>query len=176
MDRNMKPKLRCRAKDLTEIAQRYQYPREDAVLLALRDPILARGYLTKRELLAVARWKAPRSAGRIGANDEEYVQEITRYSLGARTERARIETLTLLDGIQWPCASVILHFFHRGRYPILDFRALWTVSLKVPSQYGFEFWWQYVMYCRELAEQAGLDMRTLDQALWQYSKENQARV
>jgi hypothetical protein len=68
---------------------------------------------------------------------------------------------------------VILHFFHRDPYPIIDFRALWSVSLPVPVQYGFDFWWPYVQFCRDLSDRTGLDMRTLDRALWQYSKENQ---
>jgi hypothetical protein len=81
--------------------------------------------------------------------------------------------LTLLDGVSWSTASVILHLFHRDPYPIHDFRALWSVSLAVPAQYSFGVWWPYVEFCRNLAASASADMRTLDKALWQYSKENQ---
>jgi hypothetical protein len=70
-------------------------------------------------------------------------------------------------------ASVILHFFHENPYPILDYRAIWSVGAQVPKQYSFDTWWPYVEFCRKLARQNGVDMRTLDQALWQYSKENQ---
>ena len=80
---------------------------------------------------------------------------------------------SILDGVSWPTASVILHFFHRRRYPILDFRALWSVGLEPPVQYGFNFWWDYVQYCRILARESRVDMRTLDRPLWQYSKERQ---
>ena len=59
-------------------------------------------------------------------------------------------------------------------YPILDFRALWSVTLEVPKQYGFSFWWPYVEYCRrDLVSSSDVRMRILDRALWQYSKENQ---
>jgi hypothetical protein len=105
------------------------------------------------------------------SNQANYVQEVTSIALAAPSERVRIETLTILDGVSWPTASVILHFFHRSRYPILDFRALWSVKLKPPSQYGFDYWWSYVQYCRKLASANHVDMRTLDRALWQYSKE-----
>ena len=81
--------------------------------------------------------------------------------------------LTLLDGVRWPTASVVLHFFHKDRYPIVDFRAPWSMSMDVPNQYSFDFWWKYAGYCRVMADRAHLDMRQLDQALWQYSKENQ---
>ena len=99
--------------------------------------------------------------------------EITGFALATEDEGARIQSLTLLDGVSWPTPSVILHLFHRDPYPILDFRALWSLSLDVPVQYGFDFWLLYVRYCRDLAQRANVDMRTLNRALWQYSKENQ---
>jgi hypothetical protein len=117
--------------------------------------------------------EGPRSAGHVEDNPEEYVKEITEFAFRATTERARIKVLTSLDGVRWPTASVILHFCHRAAYPIMDFRALWSVSLPVPAQYSFTFWWPYVQFCRELSKRTGLDMGTLDRALWQYSKENQ---
>ena len=132
--------------------------------------------LTRDELAKLAYWKAPRSAGHIQRNTEDYVREITGFALSARSERARIEVLTNLDGVGWPTASVVLHFFHQDPYPIMDFRALWSVSLEVPTQYDFDFWWEYVRFCRDIAQSSALDMRTLDRALWQYSKENQERV
>jgi hypothetical protein len=101
------------------------------------------------------------------------VREVTGWALGAATERGRIEPLTLIDGVQWPMASVLLHIFHSDPYPILDFRALWSVDSDVPAVYTFEFWWVYVTFCRATADANGVDMRTLDRALWQYSKENQ---
>ena len=106
-------------------------------------------------------------------NTNDYVSDITRFAFGTDCERARIESLTLLDGIGWPTASAILHLLHPDPYPILDFRALWSVSIDVPSKYSFGFWWSYVEFCRDLAADAHVDMRTLDRALWQYSKENQ---
>ena len=68
----------------------------------------------------------------------------------------------------WPMASVILHFFHRENYPILDYRALWSVSLKAQLQYDFAFWWDYVQFCRDVAQRNEVTMRMLDRALWQY--------
>jgi len=84
--------------------------------------------------------------------------------------------MNFLDGVRWPTASVILHYFHREPYPIVDFRTLWSLSIDVPCDYSFVFWWDYVTYCRSLAQRLGLDVRQLDQALWQYSKENQKPV
>lgn len=124
-------------------------------------------------LKEVARWKSPRSAHHVDSNSEEYVREVTTIALSTSCERLRIESLTLLDGVSWPTASVILHFFHREPYPILDFRALWSVQAPEPNEYTFDFWWKYVLFCRGLAEQAQVDMRTLDRALWKFSRINQ---
>ena len=121
----------------------------------------------------VAKWKSARSAPRVLRNSEDYVREVTGFALTARDERARIEALTVLDGVLWPTASVVLHLFHADPYPILDFRALWSVSEKVPVQYTFPFWLRYVHFCRKLAEHHGVGMRVLDRALWQYSNVKQ---
>src|SRR5690606_39196674 len=139
----------------------------------MRHDVQRAGHLTIDQLKQVALWKAPRRAGLVDRNDPAYVRELTGWALSAKTERARIETLTLIDGVRWPTASVILHLFHPDPYPILDFRALWSVALAVPDQYSFSFWWPYVEYCRSLASRTGVDMRTLDRALWQHSKEKQ---
>jgi hypothetical protein len=169
----MKPVLRFSKSELGFYAARYQYPVQETTVLDLKGTVAKRGWLTKDDLRTVAQWKAPRAAGHIEDNPEEYVKEITAFALAATTERARIEVLTNLDGVRWPTASVILHFFHKEPYPIMDFRALWSVSLDVPVQYSFAYWWPYVESCRALSKETGLDMRTLDRALWQYSKEKQ---
>jgi len=131
----MNPKLLCPESKLAFFAARYQYPLQETVVLDLKTAVVKRGWMTKDELRIIAQWKAPRSAGHMEDNPEEYVKEITGFALSAKTERARIEVLTTLDGVRWPTASVILHFFHPEPYSIMDFRALWSVSLPVPAQY-----------------------------------------
>ncbi len=154
-------------------AGQYDYPLQDTPVTDLVPEVRQCGFLTLNQLFVVAQWKSPRSAGHIQNNDEDYVRTITGFALHTENERAKIEVLTILDGVSWPTASVILHFFHAENYPILDFRALWSVGAKDPAQYTFGFWWDYVLFCRDLADRAGKDMRTLDMALWAYSKENQ---
>jgi hypothetical protein len=75
-----------------------------------------------------------------------------------------------------PTASVLLHLA-RQTYPIIDYRALWSLGIDPPpAYYSFEFWWKYTRACRSLADEAGVSMRTLDRALWQYSKELQSQA
>ena len=167
--------LRFPLSEIRYWAARYSYSGSDAEapLIRLKPQIRKSRRLTKDQLVDICRWKATRSAGNALRNDPAYVELITRLSFSTSDERARIELLTLLDGIGWPTASVILHFFHKGHYPILDYRALWSVRAKPPRKYTFDFWWQYTLYCRRMAKKAGVRMRTLDKALWQYSNKHQ---
>lgn len=171
----MKAQLRFPIVQLTLWANQYDYPLSDDSLSNSSSRIRKRGCLTKNELYRLARWKSPRSAGHILLNDDAFVRDVTRYALNTRCERSRIESLIILDGISWATASVILHFYHRHPYPILDFRALWSVSLDVPSQYHFDLWRIYFDYCRRIAAEARVSMRMLDRALWQYSKVHQPK-
>jgi hypothetical protein len=158
----------------------YAYAVADDDLFARRERILSQKQMRLQDLYAVCDWKAPRAAGHARKNKSGEVQEITACALGARSERIRIEALQVLHGVNYPTASVILHFFHRDVYPILDFRALWSTGFKQPSQYTFEFWWRYVEATRDLLAKARrtlpwLSIRDLDRALWQYSHERQQR-
>ena len=142
-------------------------------LIALRNTVQRAGHLTKAQMRLIAMWKSPRSAHHIENNTDGFIKEITSFALKCEDRRARIESLTLLDGVLWPTASVVLHLFHAEPHPILDFRALWSISVEVPSQYDFEFWECYILFCRKIASCNKVDMRVLDRALWQYSKDNQ---
>lgn len=81
--------------------------------------------------------------------------------------------LTLLEGVGWPSASVILRFFHPQPYPILDYRALWSLNSTIPGAFRFDFWKDYANHCRSLSKKHSISMRALDHSLWQFSKENQ---
>ncbi len=167
-------RLRFPLQQIGRWASRYSYPGEADLIAGPVRRGRERGFLTKPEFLQIAYWKTPRSKRRCATNDSAFVEEVTRIALaGSTSARLRIECLRLLDGVGWPTASVILHLCHVEPYPILDFRALWSLSSKVPTQYDFDFWDAYTNFCRTLGAKAGCDLRTLDRALWQYSKERQ---
>jgi hypothetical protein len=171
--------LRFCEKDICALAERYlsnstasEREREDLIEKRIAPAVKGRGYFTRADLLTVCRWKTPRSQSRCAENSSAFIKEVTRVALSTRCEQLRIEVLTVLRGVEWPTASVLLHFGHRSRYPILDFRALDSLQVAVPKAYTFEFWWAYTTFCRRLSHGCAVDMRTLDRALWQYSKEH----
>jgi len=167
-------KLRLDRGEINHWTDRYDIAK-DAVVDGdeFRGHAKTHGYFSKNHLLRIAHWKSPRSAGRCEDNDEDFVRAVTATAFSTTNEKLRIEVLTLLCGVDWPTASVILHFCAIDEYPILDFRALWSLTMDVPKVYDFEFWWDYTRFCRRLAEETGVTMRDLDRALWQFSKENQ---
>lgn len=173
-------KLRFSPADIVTLSEDYESglrPRDkqltDAITQTVFPAYAASGSLTKPNFVTVCAWKTPRSKPRCESNDEGLVREISALARTVETEQLRIELWTLLSGVKWPTASVFLHFAFPNQYPILDFRALWSLHEDVPKQYSFPFWWRYTLFCRELSHANGVSMRTLDQSLWQYSKLHQ---
>ena len=163
--------LRFPESEIHQWSERYKSGSTEADFVEIEPMVQEQGYLDKVLLKRVARWKSPRPARHVEKNDEDYVKEITSWSFSATNERARIRVLRLLDGVGWPTASAILHLFHKDPYPILDFRALWSVGIE-DYKYSSAFWLDDVHFCRDIASRNQVDMRILDKALWQYSKEN----
>lgn len=175
----MKYKLRFDPSEIDELARQYiskntDQKNEVIIVHEIGPNAKKNGFYCKDDFLRICRWKTPRTQSRCAENDEPFLREVTAIALAAKDERIRIEILTLLHGVDWPTASVLLHFGHMEPYPILDFRALESLSIPQPLAYKFSFWWDYVQICREIADQRGVSMRTLDRALWQFSK-NQSK-
>lgn len=162
--------------ELPAVAARNTYEAEDNLADILQS-VQVRGHLTREEFLRIGEWKTRRKRRAREKNSVEYIIAVTRAAFASSSERFRIEALTLLDGVAWPTASVILHFAKDSTYPILDVRALWSLGCgNGPHAYDFRFWWSYVEFCRGTAEQCGVTIRELDCALWQHSKENQGPI
>jgi len=130
-------------------------------------------FLTRDELIKIAKWKSPRTTKHCKSQDNDSctVKAISEFSFSTRSERARIESLLVFKGVNWPTASTILHFAFPKKYPILDFRVLESIEWDKPPQYDFAFWQQYCSYLRKLAAKLGVNLRVLDKALWEMSKE-----
>ena len=116
-------------------------------------------------------WKTVRSRPKVATNTEAAIVDATGRALAAGDEATRITALLELEGVGVPTASTLLYFAFPDDYPILDIRALESLGVKPRSQYPVTFWLEYLDACRDLARRAGVSLRTLDKALWQYSKE-----
>jgi hypothetical protein len=162
-----------------------QFPASEIPALAARFPgldddaahrlgaaVRARGYYTRSEFLVVCAWKSPRSRPKVQANSARAVRAATSVALSsASSEPARIEALLALQGVGVPTASTLLYIAFPAEYPILDVRALHALGQKPRSGYPTSYWLAYLDACRRLAAEHGISLRTLDKALWQWSKE-----
>lgn len=166
-------KLRLSQSEIPHIAARYSYPNEDRIVNQLGPESRKHGYLDKAAFLELCYWKTRRTQKRCAENSEEFIQATSRIALSTPCEELRIKILLVLNGVSWSTASVILHFGYDNRYPILDYRALWSVGIKMPPSYNFELWDAYAKFFRDQSHRYGVSPRILDRALWQYSKENQ---
>lgn len=166
-------RLRFPVRDITYWAVRYPDAVDGLIENEIASAARSRGYLTRPEFLSLCKWKTPRTQRGCRRNESSLIRGATRVALSTEDEELKILALTLLQGVEWPTASVILHFCARQPYPILDVRALWSLGRSKSQSYDFRFWSEYTAFTRNLARSAGVSMRVLDRALWQYSRERQ---
>lgn len=167
-------RLRFPEVEIAKWAAQYDYPGEPELIAGPVARARKRGYPRHSEFLEICEWKSARNKSRHAANAPEFVDEVIRLAFAPGTSpRLAIESLTLLGGVEWPTASAILHLCHTVPYPILDYRALWSLSTDVPNRYTYPFWREYAEFTRGVAQRCSVSMRTLDRALWKYSDLNQ---
>jgi hypothetical protein len=147
----------------------------DEVLTTIARAVRARGHFLRDEFLETYAWKTRRTLGRVQKYSEAQIADVTGVAFRQTDEKLRVDLLRALDGVDWPVASTLLHVGAGADYPILDFRALWSLGSTMPAYVNFEFWWAYVECCRDLAAQARVSVRELDKALWAYSEANQPK-
>jgi hypothetical protein len=150
------------------------FPGDDSAMEALAAVVRARGHFLRDEFLTAYRWKTHRTIHLAEHYSEAEIADVTAVAFRQPDEKLRVSLLRVLDGVDYPVASTLLHIGVSSDYPIFDFRAIWSLGSAVPSAPSFEFWWAYVECCRELAAAAHLTVRELDRALWAYSAANQA--
>ncbi len=128
-------------------------------------------YLRREDLIKIVGWKTRnRSVHYCKENDSNKIRELTKRSFCVGDEKARIESLLTLKGVSWRVASAILHFAFPSKYPIWDFRVL--QSLDWPERYNFNLWQKYCNEINKISKKYKLPIRTVEKALWKYSKEH----
>jgi hypothetical protein len=152
----------------------YTYDDGDGRLLdEIRPAVRRRGFLMLAEFREICYWKTPRSQSRCRRNTADDVRVLTQAALATNDEALKMDLLRRLQGVEWPTASTLLHFCDRRPYPILDYRALWSLGYVRPPHYTMPFWLGYVDCVRELSHRSGHPIRVVDRALWSYSKARQ---
>ena len=154
------------------------YRDEEEQVIGFRGKIQRRGYLTQYELYKVADWVlrvyGVDAVNLAKENPDASIKVSTTQAFTVTDDWEKLMTLTELRGIGQTTASAILHLYDKGRYPILSKPALWSVGDRARDYYPPWLWLEYIAFCRDIANRNGVEMRTLDRALWFYSYDNSA--
>jgi hypothetical protein len=136
---------------------------------------IAGGNYTRENLKVIVRWKSARKIAFIDDNSDEEITRSLQFASNPRTSaRSAVEVLDALHGIGLPMASAILTTIYPDKYTVIDFRALESLGVtKWPET--VDYYLYYLEKCNELSRQYNINLRTLDRALRQWSKENGSR-
>lgn len=103
----MKFKLQFLPSKIKQYAAEFSYPKDEREITeGIKPDAQKRGYLKLEELQTVCLWKSSRSKSRVASNIAEDVEAISKVFLETTNERLRIGSLLLLNGIEYPTASV----------------------------------------------------------------------
>lgn len=145
---------------------------EPELFETLGPGVAARGFYEPEELAKVARWKTPRSQRKIQQNEPDDVRDVTSMAFSA-PERLQHRVLTMLDGVRVATATALLTVAFPDRHTVIDFRS--TEALHLLGEWdGAGGYVAYLRVCRRLANELEVDLRTLDRALWRWSKDGYA--
>lgn len=144
-------------------------PSAEVDLFDLVGPaVAARGHYERVEFLAVGRWKSPRPGKHLAANTDADIADVTRIALGSPT-RLQHRVLTLLNGVQVPMATALLAVALPDRHTIFDVRSA-EALVRIGAWDGQGGYPSYRETSVQVAAALGVSLRTLDRALWQWSK------
>lgn len=120
----------------------------------------------------IVRWKFQPLLGKFRDNDRDTVDRVIKQTLEAHSTATKIDTLRELNGVRTSVASSFLLFMDPQRYTVIDDHATTVlyeqgyldeaISENPPTDSYIE----YLSVCQQLADQHGVDLRTLDRALW----------
>lgn len=129
------------------------------------------GFLTKSLFVRLGRWKSVRQTPNYEANDEVDVRTVTARAFAASAPGSALSALMQLHGVALRTASALLHWMLPDRYPMLDFRVVRALGRPEPSSYeDVDFYLDIAAEVKSLAQRHGLDLRTMDRALWAWEK------
>ena len=135
-------------------------------LIGLKDRIQQNGEMTKAELYDIQTWKATQGLFHLKPHSDDLIRKTTQAAFEEKDDWDKLKILMDLKGIFYPRASVILHFYDSGDFPIVDRYADYAIDRRSP--YSKEFWLEYVRLCQDMASRNGFNMRTIDRALWTF--------
>lgn len=133
----------------------------------------ARGWLTKRELEKICRWKSHRAIVLVKSNPPRLIKLITKEAFKSRNEKNKVELLIKLRGVSIPMASSILMLKNPKRYGVIDIR-VWEILYKLgtvttnPKGVNFKIneWYRLQMILRYFAKKYVVTVRAIEYSIF----------
>jgi len=129
-------------------------------------------------LEAIVRWKSERAVQvLIGNSNDKIRRALAVATTPEASTEAAVKALLDLHGIDIALASAVLAAIFPERYTVLDYRTLEALG---HARHDVRFYEEYLAFCKRLAESnivrpqselpAPTPLRTLDRALWEWSR------
>jgi hypothetical protein len=170
------PLKRVPYRSLRTLLRRELVTEEDpgtAALIARLAHVKGRGRFTRREFLAMCRWKSPRSRLHYERSGPAVIRRASTAALATRDELERLDLLIALPGVSVATASAILTLIEPERYGVLDIRCwqlLFSIRSVSANRRGRAFtpaqWVQYLTRLRGHARALGVSARTIEYTLF----------
>ena len=131
--------------------------------------------LNKAYFVRLGRWKTFHHDDTRKANPEKTIIEVTRLAYQAQDDVSKLRTVMRLRGVGIAVASTILYFMEPDRYAIFDYHVRDALNKRRCWNRGKDentepAWLEYVHTMRRLAVRIGVDLRSLEKALFAYDK------
>jgi hypothetical protein len=127
------------------------------------------GYVNRKQLYKIARWKSPRVSKIVKCNPDSIVESISAFALKIPDEKYKIRLLCALDGIDVPRASAILAMSNPQKYGVIDINAWFALTGKEKHPNAKDWIW-YLEELGKLAKKHGKTPRQIDMALMKYGQ------
>src|SRR5208337_2659503 len=152
-----------------EIASRYSFKEDVDPLEAGKE--IRIGKHTRENIQRIFEWKTKgRGRSRLDKNSDQDIADALSLATKGKSDRAAVAVLMGLNGVQVPVASAILTAIDPEHFTVIDFRALEALGVTTANM-TINYYLEYLDACRGLARENKVTLRTLDRALWQWSKE-----
>jgi len=146
-------------------ADRYAYADDRAASLAVRDAHDAQS--ARYAIRAVSEWKAGnRNDWRLTNDASDVWNSWLIARKPSNSASRRFAALVRLGGVGAPIASTILTFLDDRHFTIVDWRTWTALGGNRRTQYSWEDYRRYLLFCTTDAQRLRLDLRTYDKALW----------
>jgi len=132
-------------------------------------------FLSKSLFIAIGTWKtswSDRVKGLLENNSEREIEQKSRAAFAAVNKSAAVKEMRCLSGVGTRTAVAMLHWMRPNEFPMWDYRV--ERALGWPKRTSWESMRAYESFSETMIEHArrlGVNLRTLDRALWTFDKQ-----